>query len=88
MTKLLPNDQRGVVHLLPVLLLVVAAISFVLLISFGVVQNPFENIKTPFGGKGKEPTVSLRADYRNPFDKSNQYVNPFSTYKNPFDAIE
>ena len=34
-----------------------------------------------------EPTVSLTKDYDNPFDKSTQYVNPFSEYKNPFDSL-
>lgn len=41
--------------------------------------------KTPQASK--EPTVSLTKDYDNPFDKSTQYVNPFSEYKNPFDEL-
>ena len=35
----------------------------------------------------KEPTVSLTKEYNNPFEKSTQYVNPFSDYKNPFDNL-
>lgn len=37
--------------------------------------------------KTKEPTVTLTKDYDNPFDKSTQYTNPFSEYKNPFDNL-
>lgn len=35
----------------------------------------------------KEPKVSLKKEYKNPFDKNAQYVNPFSQYKNPFDNL-
>lgn len=37
---------------------------------------------------GKEPTVTLKEEYQNPFDKEAQYVNPFSDYKNPFDSLK
>ena len=33
-------------------------------------------------------TIKLQTAYNNPFDKSTSYVNPFSSYKNPFDNIE
>ena len=32
----------------------------------------------------KKATVSLKKEYKNPFAKETQYVNPFQTYKNPF----
>ena len=32
----------------------------------------------------KKPKVSIKTEYKNPFDKKTQYVNPFDTYKNPF----
>lgn len=35
----------------------------------------------------KASTVSLTKEYNNPFEKSTQYVNPFSGYKNPFDNL-
>lgn len=72
--------QRGVVHLaLPVLLIIAAVVVF-LLIRFGVINNPFPNL--PF--LQSSPSVSLKTEYKNPFDKDTQYVNPFETYKNPF----
>ena len=30
------------------------------------------------------PSVALKKEYKNPFSKETQYVNPFDTYKNPF----
>lgn len=32
----------------------------------------------------KQPTVTLKTEYNNPFNKETQYVNPFEKYKNPF----
>lgn len=66
-----------------VILLIIAAVLFIL-ISQGIVKNPLKGLP----GVQKEPTVSLQKQYQNPFDKSVQYVNPFSQYKNPFDAIK
>ena len=31
-----------------------------------------------------KPSVTLKKEYKNPFSKETQYVNPFETYKNPF----
>ena len=36
----------------------------------------------PFGEQ--KPTVALKTEYQNPFDKKTQYVNPFKEFKNPF----
>ena len=32
----------------------------------------------------KKATVSLKTEYKNPFSKETQFVNPFDKYKNPF----
>ncbi|MBI2028696.1 MAG: hypothetical protein HYT07_03765 [Candidatus Levybacteria bacterium] len=32
----------------------------------------------------KKAQVKLKTEYKNPFAKETQYVNPFDTYKNPF----
>lgn len=34
------------------------------------------------------PIVTLTTQYENPFDRDSQYVNPFSTYKNPFNNVK
>ena len=69
------NNQKGVIHLLPLLLVVIAivAVSGFLLLKGGV--------KTPF--KSEEPKIQLKSEYNNPFDKKSQYLNPFDPYKNP-----
>lgn len=66
---------------LPSFLLVIGVV-FVALVRFGVIKDPFPLQKIPF--LSKEPKVSLKTEYKNPFDKKTQYVNPFDTYKNPF----
>lgn len=73
--------QAGVIHLIPLLLvaLIVAAGFFAW--SRGFVKLPF--IASPKEG----PSVTLTANFKNPFDKSSQYINPFG-YKNPFDNLK
>lgn len=74
-----PMNQKGVIHLaLPVVVLIVAAV--VALVYFGLIKNPLQTL--PFSKSG--PSVPLKSEYKNPFDKETQYVNPFETYKNPF----
>lgn len=73
------NNQKGVIHLLLPLLLLLAA-AFFALFYFGVIKNPLKNL--PFLNQG--PKVDLKTEYKNPFKKETQYVNPFDTYKNPF----
>ena len=73
-------NQKGVVHLVLPLFLLLAVAGFVALIYFGVIKNPFKSI--PFLQKG--PSVSIKTEYANPFKKETQYVNPFESDKNPF----
>lgn len=75
------NNQKGVIHLVLPLLLLLAVAGSVALIYFGVIKNPFKNL--PFFGS-KAPKIELKTEYKNPFNKETQYVNPFDTYKNPF----
>ena len=75
------NNQRGVVHLvLPLLLAVIIGAAIFALVYFGLIKNPFS--KLPIGQKGAN--VALKSEYKNPFDKNTQFVNPFDSYKNPF----
>lgn len=79
-------EEKGVVHLaVPLLLLLAAAAAIFILVSSGILKGP----KLPgLPSQKKEPTVSLQKQYQNPFDKNAQYVNPFSSYKNPFDVLK
>ncbi len=48
-------------------------------------------LKSPFPATSQQTqssTVATKTEYKNPFDKSTQYVNPFSEYKNPFDSLK
>lgn len=74
----MPHKSAGIA---PLLLLVVvgAVLLLVYLISQGTLKLP---------GAKRQPSVELQTQYQNPFEKAAQYVNPFSGYKNPFDALK
>lgn len=75
-------NQRGVLHLaLPLLLLLLGAGALFVLVYFGLIKNPLQNLPL-IGQKG--PKVDVKTEFKNPFDKNTQYVNPFEQYKNPF----
>ena len=78
--------QQGFAHLL-LILLVVTIVAVISLFYLGVIKNPAKQIQSIVTGK-KEPTVALKTQYQNPFDKATQYVNPFSSYQNPFDNLK
>jgi len=74
------NNQKGVIHLaLPLVLLLAIGAGIFALFYFGVIKNPFSNLKLGQAG----PKVELKEEYKNPFKKETQYVNPFGN-KNPF----
>ena len=70
--------QRGFVHLLALLLIVIIAVVIFLAVK-GIIKLPFN---VPGIGQGSK--VEVKTTYQNPFNKETQYVNPFETYKNPF----
>ena len=35
-----------------------------------------------------KPTVTLKTETKNPFNKDTQFVNPFETYKSPFYSLK
>lgn len=43
----------------------------------------------PLLGLREQPTsVELKSEYKNPFDRNAQYVNPFTDYKSPFISLQ
>ena len=74
--KSLPISQRGIIHILPMGIILV-----LLVIVYLIWQG---TIKLPGGLLQRGPKVELQETYKNPFDKETQYVNPFDKYKNPF----
>lgn len=77
-------NQKGIIHLaLPLLLLLIAGAVLFVLINLGIIKNPLDNL--PFFNKNNNvPKISTKTEYKNPFKKETQYINPFETYKNPF----
>ncbi|OGE64404.1 hypothetical protein A3J13_01020 [Candidatus Daviesbacteria bacterium RIFCSPLOWO2_02_FULL_36_8] len=71
-------NQRGFIHLLP-LILVILVVGAGFLVYKGIIKLP---VSIPF--LQNQPKVELKTEYKNPFKKETQYVNPFQTYKNPF----
>ena len=66
-------------------ILIVSLVSVIIVVSF--ITLYFKFIKNPLPNLSllkKEAKVSIKTEYKNPFDKKTQYVNPFETYKNPF----
>ena len=77
-------NQKGLLHLaLPLLILLIIGVAAYALVYFKVIKNPLEYL--PFFNPSKQvPEISTKTEYKNPFKKETQYVNPFDTYKNPF----
>jgi len=74
------QKKKLVIGLLLALLFIV--VIYVALVRFGVIKDPFPLPSIPLLQKG--PQVSIKTDYKNPFDKKTQFINPFDDYKNPF----
>ena len=71
--------RKTIIILLPVVFAVFASVILVLS-NLGVINSPIQNVSLFQSG----PKVSMKEEYKNPFAKETQYVNPFEEYKNPF----
>lgn len=78
-------DQKGVIHLfLPLLLILIVIAAAIYFIFF----NKNSNLPNFTNLQKKEPVVAVKTEYKNPFKKTSQYVNPFDQYKSPFLKFE
>lgn len=87
MIKKLQINQSGIVHLLP-LLLIILIVSVVILLITGIIKNPFSKQGLDKSSQKVKAGLTIQEDYKNPFDTSTQYLNPFATYKNPFESLK
>ena len=72
------KDQKGIIHLFALLIIIfVLALAGFAVMKFGFIKIPSLNIVQ------KKSLVELKTEYKNPFNKNTQYVNPFDQYKNP-----
>ncbi len=80
---MLKLSQKGSValFLLPILIISVAVAAY-------FIYQTLITAKNKFTLQSEVLAVELQKEYNNPFDKSAQYVNPFSTSKNPFDSMK
>lgn len=84
------NSQKGIIHIaILLIILLVIGVGVFLLVSFGVIKNPLSNLP---GFKNlpilQGSSATIKTEYKNPFKKDTQYVNPFETYKNPFSVAK
>lgn len=73
------NNEKGIAHLLLLLFIVAVVGGTVYLFYKGIIKLPSS---VPL--LQNQPKVELKSEYKNPFNKDTQYVNPFDKYKNPF----
>ncbi len=63
-------------------------IAIVVFFVIGILVYLGFTIKIPYSNPitilQKKATVQLKTEYKNPFSKETQFVNPFDKYKNPF----
>lgn len=80
------TTKKGSAHALLLVLIVVGfwVVVLYVLVSRNIIKLP-GGIKLP--GLNQAPKVSLKEEYKNPFKKESQYVNPFKEYKNPFNNL-
>ncbi len=71
------THKKGIAHLFVIVLILVLLVVGTILVAKFVFKK-----KISLGAK--KPNVSLKTEYKNPFDKKTQYVNPFDDSKNPF----
>lgn len=62
-------------------------LTFILVLSLFFINSKKPTTRAPNTTK-QASTVAPKTEYDNPFDENTQYVNPFSSYKNPFDILK
>ena len=74
-------NNRGFAHILLLIVLI-----FGLVVGAYLVSKQTNLFPKAFLPKisSQEPNVVVKSEYKNPFDKKTQYVNPFEETNNPF----
>lgn len=81
-------NQKGTIALIPVFLFI-GVVLFLIFIANkqGYLALPSNPISNKLDSE-KSNAIAPDTQYQNPFDKNAQYVNPFSSYKNPFEELK
>lgn len=87
-TNPVANKKKQIRLLILVILLFLAS----LITNYAILKERAEQQKQAKSfitkSQPQQSSVVLNKEYKNPFDKNAQYVNPFSKYKNPFDSLK
>ncbi len=74
------------------IIVVLIVLTYALVIALKSTRTPLSNTTVQKDAENvsqtKTTTVELKTEYENPFAEETQYVNPFSTSKNPFDTLQ
>lgn len=81
------HDNRKIVAIVGVAVVVMLLFVFFLLF---VGQGRRGTLTLPGILEGRQAAVpvSLTTEYKNPFDRDSQYVNPFQEFKSPFHSLQ
>lgn len=74
--------EKGAVFLIFIFLFAAVGI-----VGVSLVIKTFTNSAKKINQDAEVLSVALKSEYSNPFEKETQYVNPFSSRKNPFDEL-
>lgn len=75
-------NQQGVIFLIFVFVFAAVAV-----VGVSLVIKTLTTATKKISQNAEVLSVALKTDYSNPFDRETQYVNPFSSKKNPFDEL-
>lgn len=70
-------SQKGNIALIPLMLILLLIAAYLIYSKTNLSQR-----------SSSVTTIQPQSSYQNPFDKTTQYTNPFSQYKNPFDNLQ
>lgn len=85
-----PSAVKGLINLNKKtisLSLVIIIVVLVIITTLVLVKNKKKGAEET-AQQASKVQVPVRVEYKNPFDKKTQYVNPFSSYKNPLDSLK
>lgn len=76
-----PSKRVLIITVVVLIIIIIAAVWFYL----GSQAETPVNLGSAILGQSK---VEVRREYKNPFDRDNQFVNPFAEVKSPFTVLQ
>lgn len=82
------HDNRKIVAIVGVAVVVVMLLFVFFLLFVGQGRRGTLTLPGILEGRQAAVPVSLTTEYKNPFDRDSQYVNPFQEFKSPFHSLQ